>query len=348
MRLSVILTIALLALASPAQAAENLEKALSELAAEVLSFVDSDVPKKIAISTMIHGDGTCSDLSERASNRFQGALFRAKTDNVSVIDRRSLSAIFREQDLIEDGTVSPEGAAKIARIAQVNAIVTGTVTTYGDQVELEASMLDALNGTVLGFAYSNFPLTGADEALLKNRGLARCGFARADARPGTRPGPAPVSSPSLPASSSDSNWVFEADVFTAQIQSIFYAASTGQATVTARLRNTSEKPIALSYRKGTLTMTDGQGGLFSWADTWSGLRVCDTNLKYCNGSYPKYVTVLAAGNQAQLTFNVVGAKELEALVLSMTMELIVTPDVEGDKAYKVVSLGFFDLAPTVR
>ena len=45
MRLSVILTIALLALASPAQAAENLEKALSELAAEVLSFVDSDVPK---------------------------------------------------------------------------------------------------------------------------------------------------------------------------------------------------------------------------------------------------------------------------------------------------------------
>jgi hypothetical protein len=345
MRLTASLALALAPLG--AHAAENLEAALGELAAEVLSFVENDAPKKIAISTMIHGDGQCSDLSERASNRFQGALFRAKSPSTSVIDRRSLSAIFREQDLVEDGTVSPEGAAKIARIAQVDAIVTGTMTTYGDQVELEASMLDAVNGTVLGFAYSSFPLTGADQALLANRSIARCGFAgapRAAAGSATPEVRVTVETPGSAAPASGAK--FTSDIFEVEVVSLFYARASGEATFSLRLRNISDQTIALSYHDKTLSITDGRGGLFTLGDTWSGLRVC-TNLNYCNGAYPNVVNAIAPDTQAQLTFNAAGAKDLENPVMSLTFELAVVPDMEK-RGYNLVSVGFFDLAPTVR
>jgi len=347
MRLTASLSIALAPFA--ADAAENLEAALGELAAEVLSFVENDAPKKIAVATIVHGDGTCSDLSERASNRFQGALFRAKNPSTSVIDRRSLSAIFREQDLVEDGTVSPEGAAKIARIAQVDAIVTGAMTTYGDQIELEASMLDAVNGTVLGFAYSSFPLTGADQALLVNRSVSRCGFS-SSARSGG--GDAPevrVTVENAGAASSaatDRRRTFSSDVFDVEVVSLVYGAASGEATFSLRIRNTSDAAIALSYNKDTLSITDGAGGLFTPGDLWSGLRVCG-NLNYCDGRYPQNVNALAPGTLAQLVFNATGAKALESPRMSLTFELAVVPDPEK-RGYNLVSVGFFDLEPTVR
>lgn len=349
MRLTACLTFALLPIG--AHAAENLETALGDLAGEVLSFVENDAPKKIAIATMIHGDGTCSDLSERASNRFQGALFRAKNPSTSVIDRRSLSAIFREQDLVEDGTVSPEGAAKIARIAQVDAIVTGTMTTYGDQVELESSMIDAVNGTVLGFAYSSFPLTGADQALLANASVARCGFANAGRTPASGGAPAEVrvtveTSGAEPAAAPASRATFESDVFEVEVVSLYYAKSTGDATFSLRLRNTSDQTIAVSYHDKTLSITDGRGGLFTLGETWSGLRVC-TNLNYCDGAYPNVVNAIAPGTQAQLTFDAAGAKDLDNPAMSLTFELAVVPDMEK-KGYNLVSVGFFELAPTIR
>lgn len=264
-----------------------------------------------------------------------------------MIDRRSLSAIFREQDLVEDGTVSPEGAAEIARIAQVDGIVTGTMTTYGDQVELEASMLDAVNGTVLGFAYSSFPLTGADQALLANRSVARCGFAgparsAAGETPEVRVTVETPGAAAAPASGAK----FASDIFEVEAVSLFYARSTGEATFSLRLRNISDQTIALSYHDKTLSISDGRGGLFTLGDTWSGLRVC-TNLDDCNGAYPNVVNAIAPGTQAQLTFNASGAKELANPVMSLTFELAVVPDMEK-RGYNIVSVGFFDLAPTIR
>ena len=334
---------------APASAAENLQTALAELADQVVSFLDQDTPKKIAISTIIHGDGLCSDLSERASNRFQGALFQAKTASTQVIDRRSLSAIFREQDLVEDGTLSPDGAAKIARIAQVDAIVTGTLTRYAQRVELEASMLDAVSGTVLGFAYSDFPLTSTDEGMMVERSSERCGFstrAQTDSEVTVTVQSAAddvrveTAKPTLP--------TFESEAFNAEVSSVYYASATGEATFTLRFTNTTEKEIALAYIPDSLTISDGRGGVLTRKELWSGLRTCNTSLAYCNGRYPKHVTRVASGQMAQLTFDAAGAQELDDPVLSITFELVVTPDADGDKAHEVVSVGFFDVKPTVR
>lgn len=336
-------------ISAPVTAAENLDAALQELAADVLSFFEGTPPEKIAISTMIHGDGHCSALSERASNRFQGALFRAKPDETAIIDRRSLSAIFREQELIEDGTVSPEGAAKIARIAQVDAIVTGTVSRYGQQIDLEASMLDAVTGTVMGFSYSSFPLTQDDRELIANKSPSICNFANntASATSENASGSTAVSA-TPDASFGDSNSTYQSEIFDAQIVSLIYAKSSGEATVSVRFLNKTDKAIGLSYHPDSLSLTNGQGGLFAQGELWSGLRICSTNLSYCTSKYPTYVTKIAAGAQAQLTFNATAEPQTEASALSLTWEMVAVPDYDNGTENNIVSVGFFDVQPTIR
>lgn len=333
---------------SPAHAAENLDAALSELANEVLSYFEAGPPKKIAIATMVHGDGTCSDLSERASDKFQGELFRVKASETSVIDRRSLSAIFREQKLVEDGTISPSGAAKIAAVEQVDAIVSGKMTQYGDDLEFVVSMLDAVSGTVIGFADSSFRLSTRDEDMLMTKNIARCGFAPA---PGTVTSSGALDSTNNPTEQTGRSEIasaqFSSDVFDAEVVSLFYEPESGNVTFTLRFTNTSEQPIALSYIPDSLSIANNSGAILTPSEQWSGLRVCPNGgIQYCNGKYPERVSVLAAGTKAQLNFSAAGQSKADKMLISFTFELVVTPAVETEQTYKVVSVGFFDLVPT--
>lgn len=342
-----------LLLCTPAHAAEDLDAALSELANEVLSYFQADPPQKIAIATMVHGDGACSDLSERASDKFQGELFRAKSPETTVIDRRSLSAIFREQQLVEDGTISPSGAARIAEVEQVDAIVTGKMTQYGDDLEFVVSMLDAISGTVIGFADSDFRLSSRDEAMLTTKSLTRCGFAPAPGADLRAPGGTPATGTPTVAPGAravtDGGLVFSSDVFDAEISSLYYEADSGNIAFTLRFTNTSDKAIGLSYIPGTMSISNNSGEVLEANGEWSGLRVCpNAQLQYCNGNYPDRVSVLAAGTRAQLNFGASGQTPMDNVLLSFTFELVVTPDVEGEKAYKTVSVGFFDLVPVAR
>ena len=223
----------------------DLDTALTALSKEVLSRVETDeAPKKIAIATMVHGDGTCSDLSERASDKFQGALFRAKSSQTSVIDRRSLSAIFREQNLVEDGTVSPKGAAKIAEIEQVDAIVTGKMTRYGDDLEFVTTMLDARSGTVIGFAEADFRMAGRDEEMMKIRSLVRCGFAmsKSAAAPAINMAHASGLVAAIPRIAPGSGATYQADEISIQINKILDRGD-GQFRVTGIVSNTSQEDV---------------------------------------------------------------------------------------------------------
>ncbi|MFV0334033.1 MAG: CsgG/HfaB family protein [Tropicimonas sp.] len=340
--------IAALVLATPAFAAENLDAALAELSTEVLSYFSADPPAKIAIATMVHGDGTCSDLSERASDKLQGELFRAKDTATAIIDRRSLSAIFREQQLVEDGTISPAGAARIAAVEQVDAIVTGKMTQYGDDLEFVVSMLDAVSGTVIGFADASFRLSSRDEDMLAGRSLARCGFAPnpGGAARNTAP-PAPAGAATGSGAAQTGGATFSSDFFDAQVVSLFYARDTGKVTFTLRFTNISDKVLDLSLKPAAMSIQDNAGGVLTLDEQISGLGICN-DYRYCKRNYQGSVTTLAAATMAQLNFSATGQEKLEDLRVSLTFELYATSDAEGKSASRVVSVGFFDLVPVAR
>jgi hypothetical protein len=131
---------------------------------------------------------------------------------------------------------------------------------------------------------------------------------------------------------------------------LYYAQATGVATWSLRFSNTSENPIGLSYLSESAVISDGMGGAMQVGEDWSGIRTCSSvsSLGYCNTTRPQYATVLAPGKFAQLNFSSSGSKDLADAALTLTMEMIVTPDTKQTDVYSVRSVGFFDVVPILR
>jgi TolB-like protein len=91
-----------------------------------------------------------------------------------VIERNQLKVILQEHRLSATGLIDPQTARKLGQIAGVDALVTGTITAFGDTVRLSAKVLDTQTAKMLGAATSDIPKTKAIEDLLQ-RGIGTAG-----------------------------------------------------------------------------------------------------------------------------------------------------------------------------
>ena len=91
-----------------------------------------------------------------------------------VIERNQLKVILQEHRLSATGLIDPQTARKLGQIAGVDALVTGTITAFGDTVRLSAKVLDTQTAKMLGAATSDIPRTKAIEDLLQ-RGITGAG-----------------------------------------------------------------------------------------------------------------------------------------------------------------------------
>jgi len=126
-------------------AAVDVDAGLDEIAAQIFDRAASRngdaSPPSIAISTFTHGDGTCSQLSNYASEFVVDSLFNASGGDVEIIERSQLAAIFRELDLVYDGTVAPDAAKRVGEISGVDALITGSLIEFGEEVKLQARLI---------------------------------------------------------------------------------------------------------------------------------------------------------------------------------------------------------------
>lgn len=340
--------------AEVAFAADNLESSVEDIASQIVAKTASGERTTIGISTFIHGDGTCSDITNFISELVVDSLFNAGGDQVRIVERSQLSAIFKEMKLVYDGTIAPDTAKKLGEIEGVDALVTGTVTKFGDQMLVQARLIGTADGTVFATARSRFPRTDTIREMTEGRSRADCGFEIA----GTVGGPTPgvvqsIESTSRSGGNSASKQrgfgVFEGEGFVARLVGLYFAKKTGELSASMRIENKSEGSIGLSFLEGTLNGSDGKGGFLEDQGKWAGLRACSgSQLAYCTTRYPKYATTVPAGKSAQANFTMTAQKAVEPGPLSISMEFVLTPDAQDPSKYKVVSLGFFDLSPVVR
>lgn len=83
-----------------------------------------------------------------------------------VIDRTHLKAILQENKLATTGVIDPLTARKLGQIAGIDALITGTVTPFGDSVRLTVKVLDTATAEMLTAANTDIPKTKAVEELL--------------------------------------------------------------------------------------------------------------------------------------------------------------------------------------
>jgi TolB-like protein len=77
-----------------------------------------------------------------------------------VVDRTHLNSILMEHKLAEKGIIDPETARQLGKIAGVEILVTGTITPLGDNVRLNAMVLDIETAKIIAGTKQSIPMTG--------------------------------------------------------------------------------------------------------------------------------------------------------------------------------------------
>jgi TolB-like protein len=137
-------------------------KALSSILAE--SILTSG-KKSIAVVDFTDLQGNVTELGRFLAEEFSVALSGAGK-GFEVVDRTHLKSLLKEHQLAQTGLIDPSTARKVGEIAGVHALVTGTITPFGESIRLTVKVLDTATAKVIGATAGEIPKTKAIEELL--------------------------------------------------------------------------------------------------------------------------------------------------------------------------------------
>jgi hypothetical protein len=104
--------------------------------------------------------------------RFIAELFSVKLTEVSkgfqVVDRNHLNILIKEHKLSKTGLIDQQTAQELGKIAGVEALITGTLTSFGDSVQIVVKVLDAETAELIKTGTGNIAKTKAIEKLLES------------------------------------------------------------------------------------------------------------------------------------------------------------------------------------
>jgi len=128
----------------------------------------------LAISAFPHSDGSCSETSNYIVDELVLSIF-TETQNLQIVERSQLQAVFDELALNQSGMVDLSSANELGKVLGVEALVVGSVTTLGDQLRIFARLIDTETGTVFAGAATTVLNTDTIKALAGNR-TSGCAF----------------------------------------------------------------------------------------------------------------------------------------------------------------------------
>jgi len=125
--------------------------------------------KTVAVVDFTDLQGNVTELGRFLAEELSVAL-AGNARTFEVIDRTHLKSILQENKFATTGLIDPQTARKLGQIAGVDALVTGTITAFGDSVRLSAKVLDTSTAKIIGASTADVPKTKAIEELL-GRGI---------------------------------------------------------------------------------------------------------------------------------------------------------------------------------
>jgi TolB-like protein len=176
----VVWSICWLALGStPARGYQRETRAAADAVSEKLVAAGK---KSVAVVDFTDLQGEVTELGRFLAEEISVAL--ASGDRpLEVVDRTHLKVLVQENKLSATGLIDPATARKLGQIAGVDALVTGTLTPFGDTVRLTLKVLDTSTARIIAATTAEIPKTKAIEELVA-RGVG-----------GVEPAPAPGPSP---------------------------------------------------------------------------------------------------------------------------------------------------------
>lgn len=123
------------------------------------------------------------ELAATAADSLNAELIATK--QFTIVERRKIAHVIREQALGMTGVISDETAIKVGNVVGARLLVIGRVSRIGDLFRIDARMLDSETGKVVSAAHSDFAdRTNLDLAVREVvRGLAPTPGSKGDGTP---------------------------------------------------------------------------------------------------------------------------------------------------------------------
>jgi TolB-like protein len=141
------------------------EQEVKQLSAQMAEAIARSGKKSVAVVDFTDLQGNVTELGRFLAEEFSIALSLTAKD-FEVIDRTHLKTLLQEHRLAATGIIDAQTARRLGEIAGVQALVTGSITAFGDTVRLSAKVLDTSTAKMLGAATADIPRTKAIDELL--------------------------------------------------------------------------------------------------------------------------------------------------------------------------------------
>ncbi len=145
--------------------AEAYEQILDQLSREMAQKIAAAEKSTLAVVDFTDLQGNVTALGRFLAEEFSASLADAG-QGFQVIDRTHLASILREHKLSETGLIDPSTARELGKITGVQALITGSLTPFGDSVRIAVKILDTESAALIGSARGNIARTGAISDLL--------------------------------------------------------------------------------------------------------------------------------------------------------------------------------------
>jgi TolB-like protein len=230
------------------------EKEVNNLSSSMAEKIADAGKAKIAVVDFTDLQGNVTELGRFLAEEFSVALTELGK-GFEVVDRTHLKSIIAEHKLSATGLIDPKTARKLGKIAGVEALITGTLTPFGDSIRISVKILDTATAKIIGARRGNIAKTKAIEELL-SRGL--------ESRSSYSPGASSSSYiPSLGGSKSK-----EVGDITVSLKKIIIA-SKNEVRVIVRFFNQSDKRYRLAVSKSA-SITNEKGNAFKYTSNSTG------------------------------------------------------------------------------
>jgi TolB-like protein len=145
-------------------------QAVNELSAQLSKAITQSGKKTVAVVDFTDLQGHVTEFGRFLAEEFSVAL-AGSPSGFKVIDRTNLKTILQEHKLASTGIIDPQTARKLGEITGVQALVTGTVTPFGDDLRISVKVLDAETAEIIKGVAADMPRNKAIDELLA-RGIA--------------------------------------------------------------------------------------------------------------------------------------------------------------------------------
>ena len=148
-------------------ASAGIEGGMAEMAGKIVANSKSKNKHSIGITSFPHVNGDYSELSNYLADELVVQLFTVSDSGLEIIERNQMNKIFKELQLNSTGIIDSESIQKLGKLHGVDALVLGSITDLGEQIKINARLVDTETGRVFSAAGIMVPKTNNVRVLME-------------------------------------------------------------------------------------------------------------------------------------------------------------------------------------